>query len=113
MRAYSRDLRLRVLNAYLNGEGSQREIARRFDVSRGFVCKLLKRHRETGDVGIRTGGGGRRRKIGRDDNDVLRDLIDRHPDATLKKLCGLLRARTGTAVSISTMHRAVKALDAS
>jgi transposase len=110
MRAYSRDLRLRVLNAYLNEEGSQREIARRFDVSRGFVCKLLQRYRETGDVGVRRGGGGRRRKIGRETSDVLREIVDQHPTATLSELCGLLRARTETAVSISTMHRAVKAL---
>src|SRR5262245_292698 len=48
MRPYSQDIRERIIQAYLNGEGSQRVIARRFTVSLSFVRDLLCRFRRTG-----------------------------------------------------------------
>lgn len=110
MRAYSRDLRQRVLNACLEGRYSQREIARRFDVSRGFVSRVLQRYRETGEVGAKGRNGGRRRKIGRKERETLRLLVAERPDATLNELCERFQKRTDIEVSIATMHRAVKAL---
>src|SRR5260370_12097439 len=47
VRPFSEDIRTRVIQAYLNREGSQRQIARRFNVSLGFVRNLLKRYRDT------------------------------------------------------------------
>ncbi len=110
MRPYSRDLRIRVLNAYLNEEGSQREIARRFDVSRGFVQNVLRRYRETGDVELPASNGSHLKKIGRREKQILRDLITELPDATLDDLCDRLAVRANIQVSVSTMHRAVKSL---
>ena len=49
MRPYSEDIRTRVIRAYQNREGSQRQIASRFNVSLGFVRTLLKRYRDTGN----------------------------------------------------------------
>jgi transposase len=110
MRAYSRDLRIRVLNAYLNDEGSQREIARRFEVSRGFVQNVLRRYSETGDVERKSSNGSPRKKIGQQEIRVLRELINDEPDATLDELCHGFAGRTHIKVSVATMHRAVKAL---
>lgn len=40
MKAYSTDLREKVMNAYNNREGSQRELAKRFSVSLSNVCEF-------------------------------------------------------------------------
>ena len=111
MRAYSRDLRQRVLNACLEGRSSQREIARRFDVSRGFVSRVLQRYRETGEIAAKQRNGGRRRKIGKKERETLRLLVKERPDATLHELCDDFQERTDIEVSVSTMHRALKALE--
>jgi transposase-like protein len=39
-RAYSDDLREKVLSAYASGKGTLRELAERFDVSYGWVAKI-------------------------------------------------------------------------
>ena len=48
MTPYSQDLRQRVLDTVRRGEGSLRQIARRFLVSVSFVTRLLRTHRDTG-----------------------------------------------------------------
>lgn len=110
MRAYSTDLRLRILNAYLSGDSSQREIARRFDVSRSFVQKLIRRYRQTGVVDTKPQGRGAPAKVDSEGRQILKAIVARNPDATLNKLCGDFARRTGVEVSISTMHRALKQL---
>ena len=50
MKAHSMDLRERVAAAVDRHEESQREIARRFDVSLSFVVRLLQHRRETGGL---------------------------------------------------------------
>ena len=50
MKAYSVDLRQKVVDAYEQQEGSQRELAKRFKVSPNFVRLLLKRHQTEGTV---------------------------------------------------------------
>ena len=50
MKAYSQDLRKRILETVLRGDGTLRQIARRFLVSVSFVTRLLQRHRSTGSL---------------------------------------------------------------
>lgn len=42
--SYSTDLRQRVIDAYTNREGSQRQLAERFKVSESSVKRLLRRY---------------------------------------------------------------------
>ena len=58
MKAYSPDLRRKVVQAYENQEGTQQEIAERFAVSRSFVMDMWKRYQATGDVQAKAHGGG-------------------------------------------------------
>ena len=53
MKAYSLDLRQKILRASDQGLGSQCAIAAFFGVSLSFVEKLLRRRRTTGDVAPR------------------------------------------------------------
>ena len=51
MKAYSQDLRKRILDTVQRGEGTLLQIARRFLVSVSFITRLLQRHRSTGSDG--------------------------------------------------------------
>ncbi len=50
MQAYCLDLRQRVVSAYENGVETILEVAEIFQVSQGFIKKLLARKRATGDI---------------------------------------------------------------
>ncbi len=56
MRPYSNDFRLKVVRAYERGEGSQRDLAQRFDVRLSFIQELRQRYRQTGSVAPQTTG---------------------------------------------------------
>ena len=86
MRPYSLDLRERVAAAVDHREGSQREIARRFRVSLSFIVRLLQRRRKTDTLAPKPHGGGARPALSRRDQQRLRRLVEKHNDATLKKL---------------------------
>jgi transposase len=55
--AYSIDLRQKILSAWPNKEGTQRELAKRFKVSLSFIPDFLRRYRETAQIAARTQGG--------------------------------------------------------
>ena len=58
-RRYSKDLKLSAVTAYLNGDGSLREIAERFDLrSERQLRNWLKEYNTHGEIRSRTGGGG-------------------------------------------------------
>jgi transposase len=50
MTSYSIDFRKKIIEAYEQGQGSIRKIAKRFLVSPDTVQRLIKQYRETGDV---------------------------------------------------------------
>lgn len=106
MKAYSQDLRKRIVDTVQRGEGSLRQIARRFLVSVSFVTRLLQRHRSTGALEPRPHGGGNPAVLGPQDLDQLRELVRRQPDATLEEL----RQRLGVSCSLMTISRALRKL---
>ena len=63
MKAYSTDLRQKIIEAYQRGQGTQRAIAEFFGVSVSFVEKLLQRYRTTGNVAAKAHGGGQKRRL--------------------------------------------------
>ena len=81
MRAYSMDLRERVL-ADCDAGLSTKPVAEKYGVSRTWVRSLKQRRRETGEIAPRKGGG-RKRKI---DRARLAELVAADPDATLAEL---------------------------
>src|SRR5512135_574659 len=86
MKAYSQDLRKRILDTIRRGEESRRQIARRFLVSVSFVTRLLQLHRSTASLEPRPHGGGNPAVLGPQDLDRLRELVREQPDATLEEL---------------------------
>jgi transposase len=110
MKAYSHDIRQRIINTYQNGEGSQRQIAARFHVSLSFVRGLLRRFRQTGSIEPKPHGGGPAPRIGERDLEFVRELLREDPGATLGELCERVASRGGVRPSRATMSRAVRKL---
>jgi transposase len=108
MKAYSQDLRERVIRAVDQGI-SQKQGARIFGVSEPTVKRYLKLWRETGNLAPKTIPGRPKRKIG-PLLEGLRPQLETHPDATLEEHCRLWEAETGMQVSSSTMGRAIQRL---
>src|SRR5436305_12933392 len=106
MSPYSQDLRQRVLDTVRRGEGSSRQIARRFLVSVSFVTRLLKRSRSTNSLEPKPHGGGHPPSLGPEDLERLRELVRQQPDATLEEL----RQRLGASCSTMTISRALRKL---
>jgi transposase len=106
MTPYSQDLRKRVLDTVQRGDGSLRQIARRFLVSISFVARLLRLHRSTGSLEPKPHGGGNPAVLGPEDLERLRELIRQQPDATLEEL----RQRLGASCSTMTISRALREL---
>jgi transposase len=106
MTPYSQDLRQRVLDTVQRGDGSVRQIARRFLVSVSFVTRLLKRYRSTSSLEPKPHGGGHPPSLGPAALERLRELIRQQPDATLEEC----RQRLGTSCSTMTISRALRRL---
>jgi len=108
MKAYSQDLRERVVRAVDQGL-SRTEIVKLFGVSSATIKRYLKLQRETGNVAPKAIPGYPPRKIGALERG-LRPQLSAHPDATLEEHCRLWEAETGIKVSISTMSDAIRRL---
>lgn len=106
MPLYSQDLRKRVLDAMERGDGSVRQIAKRFLVSPSFVTRLLRHYRTTGSLDPKPHGGGRKPAPDPTQLQQLQALVRHHPDATLEEL----RRRLGVACSTMAIVRALKKL---
>ncbi len=82
---YSEDLRERAVAAYQRGEGSQREIAERFDVGQSTLSGWLRLLEERGTL---TPGKptGRPRKLTPEQEELVPRLLERRNDLTLDEL---------------------------
>ena len=104
MRAYSLDLRERVL-ADCDAGMATSKVAEKYSVSPAWVRRLKQRRRETGEVGPRFARTGPKPKLsGREEK--LEQLVAEQPDATLEEL----RKGLGLPVSVATVWRSLQTL---
>jgi transposase len=112
MRAYSLDLRQRIVDAVDRQVGSQGAVATLFGVSRTLVKKLLRQRRETGTVAPKPHGGGHEPKVTEVQRRAVRDYILRtQNDATLAEVQRYLRTKRKVRVSRATVGRIVQKLE--
>ncbi len=111
MKAYSLDLRQRIVAAWEGRVGSQRAIAQRFSVSPSLVEKLVQRQRTTGRVAALPHGGGRRGLLDEAALALVRRLVQEQADATLEELCARVQQAGGPIVSKATLCRALQRLE--
>src|SRR5256714_10541210 len=113
MRAYSLDLRQKVVAAVERGDSTIEEVAASFGVGQTFVKKMLRQHRETGDLRPRPHGGGHVPRLSAKHIKSLRSEVARHPDKTVGALRDHLEESGGGSVSPPTLSRAPSRLRAS
>src|SRR5215212_5493767 len=108
MNAYSKDLRIRVLEALERGQ-SRREISELFRVSLSTIKRWLKKSREGEDLEPRYSTGRKRRILATlEEKRALWKQLEENDDATLERHCELWRQKTGIWVSVATMSRAIR-----
>lgn len=111
MKAYSLDLRQKMVDVYAQGNVSQRQLAQQFRVALSFVEKLLKQHRETGSITPKVRSKQTPTKLNSEQLDVLQQLVEANNDATLEELRQQLKQKTGVLIGRSTVERMVKKLN--
>jgi transposase len=110
MKAYSNDLRRKIVAAYERGHRSQREIAELFGVSPATVRNFIRRKRERGVPDQLPRGGGAPARIDDEARAELRRLIAASPDATLEEAREHLQREVGVSVGLSAVCRALAKL---
>lgn len=80
---YSMDLRRRVVDAHQAKLGSLRQLADRFQVSLSFVQRLMRTHKNIGEVKAKAHGGGAIAKIKIENLPAVQQLVNEQPDAIL------------------------------
>jgi transposase len=108
MQAYSMDLRERVLADCEQGMKPS-AVGDKYSVSTRFVQKLLKRHRETGDIRPRTGKPGPKAKWLQHVAE-LQAMVQAQPDATLEEYSLLFKKQLGLDICYVSVWRVFKKL---
>src|SRR5215471_7193140 len=108
MRAYSDDLRQRILRAVDQGH-RQAEIATAFQVSLATIKRYLKQRRDTGHVTAKPIPGRPPKQRGALEAELPEQLAANR-DATLAEHCRLFEATHGQRVSRDTLRRAIDRL---
>ncbi len=106
MRAYSTDLRERVIAACDARDGTRQQIAARFSVSLWWIRKLLRQRRDTGSIAPKPHGGGRAPAFDEPAAARLRAAVRADDDATLAEL----GRAAGVACSVPAVYRALTRL---
>jgi transposase len=106
-RAYSNDLRQRVIAACEASTQPRRTIAVQFQISEGTLYDWLRRWRKRGSFSSAPHGGG---TVSHLDWGVLRELVEAQNDATLAEYADAYEQRTGRRYSIPRICTALKEL---
>jgi len=107
-RAYSDDLRRKLLEAHAAGKGTLRELAERFGVSVPWAWKVSAAHKRSG--AMERAPQLRHGLPSRVDRAQVRALLKAKPDLVLRELREELERSTGVAVSQTQMWRVVREL---
>jgi transposase len=108
MNAYSKDLRLRVLNGLDRGL-SRKEVSELFGLSLSTIKRYVRRRRQGEDLEPKPSTGRKRRILSTtEEKHALWKQLQENDEATLQRHCQLWEERQGVRVSIATMSRAIR-----
>jgi transposase len=108
--AYSIDFRKKILDAYLNDEGTNQEIADRFKISISTVKRIGQRFRETGKIELYLKNIGHTSKVDENAREVLKKLIGTNSDVTREEICRHLLEECQIRVTPQAIHYILKSL---
>jgi transposase len=108
MGIYSKDLRLRALDAVDRGI-SRKVVVETFSVSLTTLKRWLKKRREGEDLSPGTSTGRKRRILASaEEKEALWRQLEANDDATLERHCEMWEQERGVRVSPSAMSRAIR-----
>jgi transposase len=110
MKAYSLDLREKVMAAVAAGKQSNRKLAEAFGISESTIEKWTRRRRETGSVAPSPHAGGTARVLAAH-HAFLRAAIKAQPDISLDELGRRLATERHVRVSASMVSRELTELN--
>src|SRR5918911_1666295 len=110
MKAYSNDLRRRIVETYEGGEHTLAEFADLFQVSLATVKNFLRRQRETGSADALPHAGGRKPALNDKARLFIREALQQDNDLTLEELRRRLQSKHKQTVSRPTLCRLLQAL---
>ena len=109
-KAYSNDLRRKLLQAYDRGEGSLRELAERFGVSSPYAWKISAQRKRTGQVERVEQRHGPESKVTGAVEQQLRSWVRQQPDLTLVELQERLWETARLPVSLARLWQVLRRL---
>src|SRR5512135_2318964 len=104
MKAYSTDLRERVVASVESGECNIPQAARRYKVSEPTIERWLAKYRKTGNCAPLPHAGGPVRKLAIAQAEI-RAAVKADPDASLQELCEAVEKETKIKATSSMMQR--------
>ena len=107
-KAYSDDLRRKLLEAHDRGEGSLRVLAKRFGVSVPWAWKVSRQRRRSGQMERVEQRHGPRSRMTATVQASLRGLVRQQPDVTLRELQQRLWASERVRVSFQHLWRVLQ-----
>ena len=110
MKAYSTDLRDKIVLAYERGNGTWDQVAEIFGVGRRTVARFLKLHGAGHSLAPLPHGGGYPATLDEKSLKLLQSLVAAQPDATLAELSAHLNRKAKVEVHPSTLCRALQKL---
>lgn len=110
MKAYSNDLRIRIVQAHKAGSGSMRDLALEFGVSSYFVNDMVQKFRKTGNIEPKRYKPGPQPKIREEMYPSLKAIVINDRDRTLKEYCDMFFQETDIRVSTSKMCKILNKL---
>lgn len=109
MKAYSLDLRQKIVDAYDLGGISQRKLAERFSVSVFFVKKLFRQRRKTGSIAAKARTGWQKARVTAEIKQFVVEIHKEKNDRTLREVAAEVETRFGVRLSESTVCRTLAA----
>ncbi|MBP0028948.1 transposase [Roseofilum sp. Guam] len=111
MKAYSVDLREKIVKAHLVENHSIRQVAARLSVSKNLVHKLVKQQKTEGNVDLKRLGKPQFSYLTSvEAQEQVKTLVEKNIDATLGELCELFAELTGNWISPTAMCRCLQKL---
>jgi transposase len=111
MRAYSLDLRTRVVGAVDKQIGTQTEVASLLGVGCTFIKKLLRQRRESGTLAPKSHGGGHVPKLAGPQREVVRSsIVQEQTDAPVEEVQAYVASQLGVEVSQAPVSRGLQSL---
>ena len=109
MKAYSIDIREKIVAAHIQEKISIPQVASRFAVSKSLVQKLIKQQQVDGHLQPKQRGKPQFSHLTNAELE-LRELVAENHDATIVELCELFAVKTGNWVSRTAMCRYLQKL---